>query len=133
MRNNKDVLTLQREEEAKLFLVALQLKNQVGAVADVTGRLEEGRFNLLSAFMSTPDPDGFGNFSFFAESAKRGVMPADLRSVLEKSKFVAEIRIKQSPQRPSRRLSELPGELEHRRQGHHAQDRVFHSHGRRNP
>ena len=96
MRNSKDVLVLEREKGAKLFLVSLQLKNQVGSIADLTGRLEKGKFNLLSAFMSTPDLDGYGNCSFFVEAPKQGTTPAGLRNIIEKSRFVAKVRIKEA-------------------------------------
>ena len=96
MRDNKDVLVLRREQGTKLFLVALQLKNRLGAIADFTSRLEAGKFNLLSGFVSAPDSDGFGRVSFFVEAPTSGTTAGDLKKVIGKSKFAAEDEVKEA-------------------------------------
>ncbi|MDE1854248.1 MAG: hypothetical protein KGI38_10965 [Thaumarchaeota archaeon] len=96
MRKNKDVLVHQIEGDQKLFLVALQLKHHVGAVADVTKRLEVAKFNMLSGFISAPDTDGIGRFSFFVEATVGRPSVSDLKRLLTASSFVQEAEVKES-------------------------------------
>ena len=96
MRNNKDVFVLQRESGSKLFLVALQLKNGVGAVGDFIGRLEGANFIIDSAYLSSPDPDGYARCSLLIEAPKAGTAADDVREIIEKSKSVAMLEVKEA-------------------------------------
>ena len=96
MRTNKDVLVYQKEAGRKVFLVALQLKHEVGALARLTSALEGANYNILSGFVSAPDPDGYGKCSFFLEAAEGRPTAQDLEQVVKASGVVQEVETKEA-------------------------------------
>ena len=76
--------------------MALQLKDQVGAFADLASRLEKARFNLMSISTSVPDEDGFGRCSFVVGAPAPGTKADQLRDVVERSKLAAKVEIKEA-------------------------------------
>lgn len=97
VRTNKDVIIYQKEHGEKLFLIALQLRHQVGALASLTTALEKGGYNILSGFQSTPDSDGYARCSFFIE-ATRGEKPTanELEQVIASSPAAKDVRVKEA-------------------------------------
>jgi predicted hydrocarbon binding protein len=96
MPGNKDVLVYMRERGRKLFLVALDLEDQVGALADVSTRMEKVRFNVVSGFVSAPGPDDVGRCSFVGVATDRALTASGLKRALEASDKVVACRVKEA-------------------------------------
>jgi hypothetical protein len=69
MAARKEAMVCQPGKDRKVYLVALRLRHEVGAVANLSGLLEKRRFSILSGFVSSPDEDGYGQCSFFVEAS----------------------------------------------------------------
>jgi len=57
-------------------------------------QVEKGRFNVTTAFISAPDPDGFGRCSFLVEAPDDRASADSLKKVVEKSRFVDKVQVK---------------------------------------
>lgn len=96
VRKNKDVMVYQREKGRKLFLVSLSLKHEVGAIADLSVRLEKARFSITSGSVSTPDSDGWGTCSFFIEANQGRPTVDEVEKILGASSFVRQPQVKEA-------------------------------------
>jgi predicted hydrocarbon binding protein len=96
MRANKDVLVYAKEKGRKLFLVALDLRSEVGAIADCSARLESAGFSILTGFVSTPGNDNVGRCSFFVEANNPDASASDLKHALEESSHIVGCTVKES-------------------------------------
>lgn len=96
MRKSKDVMVYQREKGRKLFLVACQLKHEMGSIPEIASILEKANYNLVSGFISNPDSDGYGTCSFFLEAVEGRPSTADLKSVVQRVSSVKEVEVKEA-------------------------------------
>ena len=95
MKSTKDVLVFQREKGRKLFFAGLQLGHQRGAFADVTRRLEEGDYDVLSGFISSPDVDDTRRCGFFLEASNGRPSADTLKKLLASSRYVLDVQVKE--------------------------------------
>ncbi len=93
MGTKKEVIVFQREGGRKLFLVAVQLRHEVGALASLSDRLEKGKFSILSGFISSPEGGPQGRCSFFVEATEGRPGPEDLKKAVEGSSYVRGVEV----------------------------------------
>lgn len=94
MSAHKDVLVQAREKGRKLNLVALDLKNEPGALADVSNRLADNEINVVVSFNSSPNELNISRWSAIVEGARTA--PDRLTRLLGQSKFVERCEVKES-------------------------------------
>ncbi|MDG7012821.1 MAG: hypothetical protein JRN46_01170 [Nitrososphaerota archaeon] len=93
MEKRKDVIVSIREKGQKLYLVGLEVRHEVGAIANLANILEKGRFSIVSGFVSSPGEDGYGRCSFFVQATEGRPSAAALAKMLEGSKYARAVEV----------------------------------------
>jgi predicted hydrocarbon binding protein len=95
LNSNKDVLVFERPAGRKVFLVTVDLKNELGAVSDISDRSAKLKLNILTGFTSTPGTDNIGRFSYLAEARDPSLTAAAPKTELESSKYLVSCSVKE--------------------------------------
>ena len=90
----KDVLVFRRERRNKLFLVALTLDHTLGALADITSRLEKAKFSLQTGYFTPTKEEDYGRFSCYMTATVGRPRAAEVKALLEESPFCKEVEVK---------------------------------------
>ena len=92
----KDVLVFEREMGGKLFLVALSVKHQVGALADLSSRMEQGKFNVVSGFVNPTKDGAYGRGSWYMVATQGRPSVEEVKALLEASPYCKDVEVKEA-------------------------------------
>ena len=92
----KDVLVFEREMGEKLFLVALLIKHSVGALADLSTRLQEGKFNVVSGFINPTKDGAYGRSSWYMVATQGRPTVEEVKALLEASPYCKDVEVKEA-------------------------------------
>ncbi len=93
-RPRKDVMVFRNQKGTKSFEVMVNLKDELGALADVAERLAAVKVNVLEGFISSPRPDATGAWCFFATGGQ-GLAAAEVQKILAESPFVVGAKVRE--------------------------------------
>jgi predicted hydrocarbon binding protein len=88
----KDVMVLQRERGAKLYLVGVTLEQKPGAFVDLASRLEKGGFRILSGFVGSPQ-EGGSRCSWYMEATVGRPSKEEVKEALELSPYCKGVEV----------------------------------------
>jgi predicted hydrocarbon binding protein len=92
----KGVILFLYDPKKRFVHVPVVLKNQPGALSDVTKKVTELKLNVLSGFTSVEPGKATGLWSSFAECPPGEFDAKDLESAISKSNFVEGVRVVES-------------------------------------
>ncbi|MDG7010814.1 MAG: hypothetical protein JRN57_01715 [Nitrososphaerota archaeon] len=93
MPKGKDVIVYEREKGAKLFLVAVRLEHRVGALTDLSSRIERAKFRFVSGFVGPEREGGYARCSWYVEATEGRPSKAEVKALLLTSPYVKDVEV----------------------------------------
>lgn len=94
--NDRYVTVLRYDPSKRYFLISAKLKEQVGALADLTRILAVRGFNILEGYFFVPKGQPTGTMTLIAEASRQKVDKDFVQQLLEGSSFIDSVEVVES-------------------------------------